>query len=121
MNKYRNIKTTIDGIEFDSKLESNRYSFLKLMEKTGGVKDLVLQPSFELQRKFTDSLGHNHRAINYVGDFGYTNSAGSKIVEDCKGMLTEVFKIKEKLFCFAYPGIKFYKVTKDNDVGGITV
>lgn len=32
-NKYHNTKTIIDGIEFDSKLESKRYIELKLLEK----------------------------------------------------------------------------------------
>lgn len=32
-NKYYNKKTIVDGIEFDSKLESKRYIELKLLEK----------------------------------------------------------------------------------------
>ena len=33
MNKYHAKKTTVDGIEFDSKLEANRYCELKLLER----------------------------------------------------------------------------------------
>lgn len=32
MNKYHNIKTTIDNIKFDSKAEANRYCELKLLQ-----------------------------------------------------------------------------------------
>lgn len=31
--KYGNIKTTVDGIDFDSRKEANRYAELKLLER----------------------------------------------------------------------------------------
>lgn len=40
--------------------------------------------------------GKKHK-IEYVADFMY-DEAGKTIVEDVKGMKTEVFKIKHKLF-----------------------
>ena len=33
MNKYHNKKTVVNNIKFDSKLEANRYSELKLLER----------------------------------------------------------------------------------------
>ena len=47
-NKYRNIKTEVDGIKFDSKREAQRYQELKLLEKGGVISNLELQPKFEL-------------------------------------------------------------------------
>ncbi|MBN1114444.1 MAG: DUF1064 domain-containing protein, partial [Oligoflexia bacterium] len=47
-NKYKNVKTTVDGITFDSKKEADRYSELKLLERAGKIKDLILQPKFEI-------------------------------------------------------------------------
>ena len=35
MNKYRNRKTVVDGITFDSKREAERYMELKLLEQAG--------------------------------------------------------------------------------------
>ncbi len=52
MNKYKNKKVTIGNITFDSKKEARRYEELKLMEKTGLISNLVLQPRFTLQEKF---------------------------------------------------------------------
>jgi hypothetical protein len=47
-NKYRNIKTIVDGITFASKKEAKRYSELKLLERAGMITDLELQPAFNL-------------------------------------------------------------------------
>ena len=37
--KYHNKKVMIDGHNFDSKLEAQRYTELKLMQKQGLIKD----------------------------------------------------------------------------------
>lgn len=42
-NKYRNNKVTYDGIIFDSKKEAQRYAELKLLERTGRIKELRRQ------------------------------------------------------------------------------
>lgn len=94
--KYRNKKTEVDGIKFDSIAEAKRYSELKFLEKAGKITDLKLQPKFELQEKYTIN-GRNIRAITYIADFQYIED-GKTIVEDVKGQATEVFKIKQKMF-----------------------
>ena len=48
MNKYRNKKCVLDGIEFDSKKEMRRYSELKLLERAGEISDLKIQVPFLL-------------------------------------------------------------------------
>ena len=100
-NKYNNIKKTIDNITFDSIKESQRYLELKMLLKTKRISDLMLQPSFELQPMFIDRHSVKHRAINYVADFSYYEG-GIRIIEDVKGMKTEVYKIKKKLFIYQY-------------------
>ena len=42
MAKYRNKKVTIDNIEFDSKLESERYCELKLLQKAGLINNIKI-------------------------------------------------------------------------------
>ena len=49
MNKYKNKKVVIDNILFDSKKEANYYTYLKLLEKAGKIKNLELQKKFILQ------------------------------------------------------------------------
>lgn len=102
--KFRSRKTVIDNITFDSKAEGRRYCDLKIMERAGLIRDLELQPGFELLPSFRDKTGTLHRAIKYIADFRYTEVAtGLLIVEDVKGMETREFKIKRKLLLSRYP------------------
>lgn len=96
-NKYGNRKVTIDNITFDSKKEAKRYQELKLMEKTGLITNLALQPKFLLQDKFKHN-NKTYRKIEYIADFSYVRVEDDVLViEDTKGFKTYDFKIKEKL------------------------
>ncbi len=95
--KYKSIKVEVDGITFDSRKEANRYAELRLMEKAGEITNLELQPEFLLQEGFRDKARAWHRAIKYKADFRYQEKGGGVVVEDVKGMRTEVYKIKKKL------------------------
>lgn len=102
--KFRSRKTTIDGITFDSKAEARRYADLKLLERAGEIRDLKLQPGFELLPSFRDKSGTLHRSIKYVADFRYVEvQTGQTIVEDVKGMETREFKMKRKMLLSRYP------------------
>lgn len=101
-SKYKAIKTTINGIIFDSKLEAKRYTELLVMEKSGRISNLKLQPRFEIQPSFKKN-GKTYRKIEYIADFQYYDNKENKIViEDVKGMETDVFKLKKKLFEYKY-------------------
>lgn len=71
MNKYRNVKTIVDGIRFDSKAEAERYIVLKMARNNGDITDLKLQPKFELQPKYINNKGEKIKAIVYKADFCY--------------------------------------------------
>ena len=101
-SKYNAKKTVVDGIEFDSIREAERYRELKLLERGKEIRNLVLQPRFLLQDKFVDKHGKTHRKIEYVADFLYIDKDDKAIVEDVKGVLTDVYKIKKKLFLKIY-------------------
>ena len=103
-NKYKNKKTIIDGIEFDSKAEAKRFCELRLLEKARKIKDLTLQPCFILQPSFKKN-GKTYRKIEYIADFQYEEN-GKIIIEDVKGMETKEFKIKRKLFEYKYPDLE---------------
>lgn len=103
--KYKNHKTAVDGISFDSKAEAERYVLLSYLLKTGEIKDLKLQPVYVLQESFKKN-GKTFRAVTYKADFEYFDKKkNKKIVEDVKGVETEVFKIKKKLFEKRYPDL----------------
>lgn len=101
-NKYNARKAIVDGITFDSKREAARYKELKLLERCGKIDCLDLQPRFVLQESFKHD-GKTIRKIEYVADFEYFDIAIRKwVVEDVKGMKTDVYRLKRKLFLARY-------------------
>ena len=109
-NKYSNKKVIVDGHTFDSMKEARRYGELKLMVRAGVIKDLELQPAFELIptiRTETETL----RKTVYKADFRYTDiKTGGVVVEDVKGYKTDVYKLKKKMLLHKYPNINFREV-----------
>lgn len=109
-NKYGNKKVNVDGHTFDSQKEARRYKELKLMERAGVIKDLELQPMFELIptiRTETETL----RKTVYKADFKYFDvNADHEIVEDVKGFKTDVYKLKKKMLLDKYKDIDFREV-----------
>lgn len=92
-SKYRAIKTTVDGITFDSKAEARRYSELKQLQQAGEISGFGIQPSFLVSRE-----------VRYRPDFIVCGKDGLNIwVEDVKGHVTKEFTIKAKLFHEKYP------------------
>lgn len=114
-SKFKSSKITVDGETFDSKLEYNVYKTLKeWLEPFGLPYKFILerQVTFELQPKFRIN-GKMIRAITYTADFciyvrefnveeNDYNDPTLLYVIDAKGMETEVFKVKKKLFAFKY-------------------
>lgn len=113
--KYKNRKCVVDGIEFDSRKEANRYVELKLILKAGKIKDLRRQVKYVL---IPSQRGDDKKVIErecaYIADFVYKDcETGKEIVEDVKGYrgggAYEVFKIKRKLMLYVH-GIRIKEV-----------
>lgn len=104
MSKYKNRKTTVDGIVFDSKKEAARYQDLRLLERAGEIQDLRCQVPFELVPAQRDAKGKLvERPVKYLADFVYKDCAtGERVVEDVKGYRTDVYKIKRRLMNHLY-------------------
>jgi hypothetical protein len=103
--KYRNVKTVVDGITFDSRLEAARYDQLRLLQKAGQVLWFIMQAPFKLPGNIT-----------YRADFLIVwNDSGLKRVsiEDCKGCRTRVSINKIKTVEALY-GIKVDIITRSN-------
>lgn len=110
MSKYGAIKTEIDGITFASRKEATRYVELKYMERAGLIKELQLQRVFTLIGEQRDANGKIlERPVKYIADFVYKDRNGKTVVEDTKGMRTDVYKIKRKLMLSIY-GIQIQEV-----------
>jgi hypothetical protein len=126
--KYRNRKAVVDGIEFDSLKEAQRYWELKLMQRAGQISDLQLQKEFELipaqyetyprygkkGQRLQDGKRCIEKSCTYKADFAYMKD-GQLVVEDTKGYSDPAsagyakFVIKRKLLLWRY-GIKIIEV-----------
>ena len=89
-SKYGAIRTKVDGIMFDSKKEAGRYVYLKGLQTAGEITDLECHPPYDL-------FIEEHKVCRYVADFKYRDSNGVEHVEDVKGVITSVFRLKAKL------------------------
>ena len=132
-NKLNNHSITIDGIEFQSKREGNRYCELKLLQRAGKIKNLELQKRYELipAQYETVETGEYYKigakkgqpktkqvcveqSLVYIADFVYEEN-GQTIVEDSKGFRDTSsstyakFVIKRKLMLWIH-GIKIKEV-----------
>jgi hypothetical protein len=90
--KYRNKKTVVDGITFDSVKEANRYAELVLLERSGVIQNLRRQVRFPLSV-------NGQLICTYVADAVYIEN-GHEIVEDTKSPVTRklpVYRLKYKL------------------------
>lgn len=86
-NKYGAKKVIIDDIKFDSIAEGEFYLELKTYESVGAIKILKLQPKVYLSRA----------RILYKPDF-LIQENGKDYYIDVKGMETQGFKLKAKLW-----------------------
>lgn len=111
-SKYHAQKTqrvASDGkaVKFDSKREAARYDELMLRLHTGEIRNLKLQPDFTLQEGYTTPDGERIRAVVYRADFSYEQKTAPDaygniywfpVVEDVKGVKTDVYSMKRKMF-----------------------
>jgi hypothetical protein len=92
MSKYHSVKTTVEGIRFDSKREAARYVELRTLLAAGCIQKLELQPEFQLVVSTGKSVG------KYRADFRYYDVDKLEwIVEDVKGVRTPVYRLKKKI------------------------
>lgn len=93
--KYNAAGERIDGRWFASAAEARRYEQLKRMVDDGQIDNL------ELQKKLPCTV-NNIVVCNYLADFAYDviddrGYATRSVIEDVKGMVTDVYRIKKKL------------------------
>ena len=110
MSKYKARKTLVDGIYFDSRAEAQYYLHLKSESAKGNVVEYTLQPVYELQEGYRRGK-RKVQPITYKADFLVTYKDGRQEVIDVKGMKTEVYRIKKKMFEYRYPDLEIVEVS----------
>lgn len=108
MSKYGAIKTTVDGIEFGSKKEANRYAQLRLFERGGLISGLELQPVFPITIDGRPVMMRNGQAARYTADFAYTEK-GKRVVEEVKGYVVRDYPLRRALVEHIY-GVKIIEI-----------
>jgi hypothetical protein len=106
-SKYKNRRATriIDGkeVKFHSEMEARRYDQLALMQHQRAIDSLRLQHRFALDM-------NNEFITTYVADFSYFDAERQRfVVEDVKGVKTEVYRLKKKMMKAQY-GIDIQEV-----------
>ena len=96
MSKYRAKRTG----KYASGAEAKRAAELKLMERAGVISDLREQVAYTLAASVIIQ-GRKRPPMRYFADFVYMQD-GQEVVEDKKGMLTPVYKLKRHLMKSLY-------------------
>ena len=94
-HKYNAKPKIVDGIRFASTREAKRYAELKLLRRGGKINSLEIQPKYPLEV-------NGVKICTYIGDFRYFDRIGVLHVEDVKGIITPIFKLKAKLMLACY-------------------
>ena len=99
-SKYRNVKTAVAGVAFDSRREAARWKELQMLERAGQICELRRQVAFELVPgvKFAGAA-RARPALRYFADFVYTER-DKQVIEDIKSPATAdlpAFKLKRHL------------------------
>lgn len=94
--KYKNTKVKIDGITFDSIAEGERYKVLRLMEASGEIRELKIHEPFVLIGSVVIN-GRKIPSVKYVADFTYLDGSGKLVIEDVKGYLTPMYRLKRHM------------------------
>jgi hypothetical protein len=106
-SKYRNVKTVVDGIVFDSKREAQYWHELTLREKAGDITGLMRQVEYGLACPVQYRLPEGEENLpalvsTYRADFVYTDKCGVKHIVDAKGKRTAMYILKAKWMLLQY-------------------
>lgn len=103
-------KTEYAGYVFDSKLEADRYAVLRRWQHAGLIKNLSTQHDDKAKHTWVlQPKTGKQRAITWTDDFQYVQtSTGLLIIEDVKGFLRPVSRLRHKMLQFKYPDINFF-------------
>lgn len=123
-NKYNAKRCVYKGMSFDSILERDRFIFLEAEQNAGRITDLQHHVPFRLEVNgylvgtYEADFTYRFPPLVVAGDgrllqkaIIFTRLEG--VIEDAKGVLTDTFKLKRKIFEAQY-GKRIHIVTRSN-------
>ena len=78
------------GMKFDSRWEAERYGQLCKLQEAGEISGLDRQVRFNI-------VINEQKICAYIADYTYYDTENKFIVEDAKGVETDIFRLKKKL------------------------
>jgi hypothetical protein len=102
--------TCIHGHKHASKREAARCVELHLLQNTGAIADLEIEPTYRFIINGVPVKMGNGQVARYRPDFRYTVN-DNEVVEDVKGMTVRDFPLRAALFRTLFPTIQL-KVVK---------
>lgn len=102
-HKYRAQRTyCANGHWHPSKAEAKRCDELHILQRAGEISRLEFEPAFPISI-------NGVKVCTYKADFSYFTNE-SRVIEDVKGVLTPVYRLKKKLVEAFYQGVKIVEV-----------
>jgi len=93
-SKYRNKKTKVGDLTFDSRAEAARFEELLILKESGVIRELELQPRFPV-------VINGKKVFEYRADFRYVMvDTGVVVIEDVKSPTTAknpTYRVKKKV------------------------
>lgn len=111
LTKYGAARTVVNGKAYDSRKEADRATELYLLQRSGEIRNLREQVTFELL-PVQHGWYRSERPVKYIADFVYEENTGTgwqQVVEDVKGYRTKDYIIKRKLMLYQH-GISIREV-----------
>lgn len=106
-HKYRAKRTVCpEGHSHPSAAEARRCAELHLLERAGEITHLTMQPKFPVHI-------NGVKVMTYIADFSYfplKPEKGGRVIEDVKGCLTPIYRLKKKAVEAYYPGVRIVEV-----------
>ncbi len=104
-------KRTLDNVTFHSQREMLAYRGFRALLDSGGIKSLELQVPYVL---YAAQAGAFNPELVPVGklivDFKVTELDGTVRIYESKGMATQTYKLKRKLFEACYPHLRLVEI-----------
>lgn len=98
MSKYRAKRKVVDGQQFDSQREANRWLDLRLLERGGLIHELERPGRYPLYAVNAKS-GELIQVATYKPDFSYREGPErTLVIEDSKGHQTQQFRLRKRMF-----------------------
>jgi hypothetical protein len=109
------LRRTLDGVVYDSAAERDYAAELEHAKRLGIIADVLRQVRFSLFAWSPDTE-YGTVVCDHIVDFVVVNNDGTKEIREVKGVATDSWRIKRKLFEQNYPRIPYVVIKQKRNV-----